>query len=149
MNAALKVFYGYDMKGINRKAFTLTEILIVLVVLSVTAGLAIPSYFSTIEQSRSNEALVNLNIIHMGEKIYRLNNGTFVAGGSLSALNTALNTDMSAVYYTTVSVTITGTTAYTATLTRNTVSGGAGTKWFRYTYADGDAAPTLTQGGAY
>ena len=136
------------MKLRNDRAFTLTEIMVVLVIIAVVAGLAVPGYFRTVEQSRSNEALTNLNIIHMGEKIYRLNNGVFASGASIATLNTSLNTDMSATFYTTVSVTITATT-YTARLTRNAVSGGAGTKWFQYDFTSGNAAPVLTEGGAY
>ena len=137
------------MRLCKNKAFTLTEIIIVLAIIAIVVGLAVPGYFRTVEQSRSNEARTNLNIIHMGEKIYRINNGVFVAGAAINALNTSLNTDMSATFYDTVSVTINGGTSYTARLTRNTTSGGAGTKWFQYDFTNGNAAPVLTEGGAY
>ncbi len=135
----------------KKNAFTLTEIMVVLVIIAIIAGLAVPGYFRTVEQSRSNEALSNLNIIHMGEKIYRLNSSpqTFWGPGTdVATINAALNTDMQANYYTTVSVTATPTT-YTAKFTRNATSGGAGTKWFQYSFTDGDAKPTPTEGGAY
>ena len=45
------------------KGFTLTEILVTTVILAVMAGMAMPVYTSTIEQSRSNEAKTNLSVI--------------------------------------------------------------------------------------
>jgi type IV pilus assembly protein PilE len=137
---------------INKRGFTLMEIIITIVILGVLAGLATPTYFKTIEQTRGNEALVNLGIVHMGEKLYRLNKGTYWDGGgatTIAAINTALDVDMSATYYTAVNVTAVGGTSYAATFTRNAVEGGAGTKWYRNDYTNGDAAPVKTEGGAF
>ena len=84
---------------------TLTEIMIVLVVLVVIAGLAIPNYRRTMEQARASEAETNLRIILMGEKLYRLNNGQFwgpsaaCAGTVCNAINTALNVDITSSFY--------------------------------------------------
>ena len=127
------------------------EVMIALVIIAILAALALPAYFRTVEQSRSNEAITNLNIVHMGEKIYRLNNNAFIIGGSVAALNTALNTDMSSTFYTgSVVAGATGiANSYVATFTRNNVSGGGGTKTFTYTFTNGDVAPVLTEGGAY
>ncbi len=139
----------------KKKGFTLAEIMTVLVIISVIAGLAVPGYFKTVEQSRSNEAITNLNIIHMGEKIYRLNNpaiGFWGPGNTdIATMNGALGTDMTANFYTTASITKTAT-SYTAKLTRNNASGGAGTKWFQFFYdtvANANNPPTQTEGGAY
>ena len=63
-----------------KRGFTLVEIMITTVILAVVAALAIPAYTATVEQSRINEALTTINIIHMGEKIYKLNNSTFWNG---------------------------------------------------------------------
>ena len=140
----------------EKTAFTLSEILIVLVILGVLTGLAVPAYFRTVEQSRSNEAITNLNIIHMGQKIYRLNNPTFWTPGgatNIAAVNAALNTDMSSTFYTTVSVTIGGVPpndTYTASLTRNNVSGGASSKSFTITYQNlTTGVPVPVEAGNY
>ena len=132
------------------RGFTMLELLVALAILAVMAGLAVPAYFQTVEQARSNEAKTNLNIIHMGEKLYYLNNNTYWGPGSttIAAANTALNTDMSATYYTTISVTG-AAGSYTAKFTRNAVAGGAGSKWFQYDYATNAAAPTAAEGGNY
>ena len=121
------------------------EVMIALVIIAVISGLAVPAYVKTVEQTRGNEALTNLNIIHMGEKIYRLNHGTFWGTGAtdIATINTNLSTDMSAVYYTTVSVTGAANN-YTAIFTR-----AGGTKTFQFAFTNGNAAPALTEGGAY
>ena len=110
------------------------ELMMVTVVLGVMAGIAVPAYQGTVELSRYNEAKVNLNIIHMCERLYYLNNNnTYWGPGSttLSAMNTALNSDMSANYFPTISVTKNATAGvgYIATLTRT-----GGGKSFTYDY---------------
>lgn len=136
------------------KGFTLMEVMVALVIVGVLAGLAVPGYFRTVEQARSNEARTNLNIIHMGERLYRLNNGVYWGPGNttIAATNTALSTEMSASYYDTVSITANGAVGYTARLTRNATMGGAGTKFFQYVYPSATAGktdPDLSEGGAY
>ena len=138
----------------RKKGFTLAEILVVVVVIGVVASLAVPSYFSTVEQSRSNEARTNLSIIHMGEKIYQLNNGVFwdppIKPPTVGTINTGLGVDISATYYTTFTFSNVTATTYTVTLTRNLVAGGKGLKTFTYTYNTA-ANPQLlpSEGGSY
>jgi prepilin-type N-terminal cleavage/methylation domain-containing protein len=107
-------------------AFTLIEVMITLVILGVLAGLALPMYNKTTEDARSNEARVNLQTIHYGEKVYRLNNNSFwpLAGTSktssanLAEINTALNIDLTTPQYYDITVTSSASTNYTATATR-------------------------------
>ncbi len=132
---------------IARKAFTLMEVMITLVVIGVIAGLAIPAYFTTVEQGRSNEARVNLTIIRMGEKVFASNNfgnywlpgNNLTVNGAAAAspppytngggVNSTLNTDLTTQFYDITS--ITGNNAANpktllVTLTRNNVQGGNG-----------------------
>ncbi len=127
------------------KGYTLTEIMIVVVILSVVAGLAMPSYFKTIEQSRINEAITTISIIHMAEKINKLNNNTFWDGGAnatIAAIDTALNVDISATYYDDIDFSGVSATGYTVRLTRNASEGG-NTAWY-YQYAWNDTTKALT-----
>lgn len=136
----------------GENGFTLTEIIIAVAILAVMAGMAVPGYFRTVEQSRANEAITNLSIIHMGQKIYRINNGTYWNGGAnatVAAINTALSVDIGATFYTDIDIAINGGVSYSARCTRNNVSGGAGTKWYQYDFANGAAAPVQTEGGAF
>ena len=130
----------------SNKAFTLTEILIVISIVGLIAGLGLPNFTKMIENARSNEARTNLSIIHTGQKIYSLNNGTFWNGGSnavIATINSTLNTDISAVYYTDFDFTLPTPSTYTCTATR---VGGSGSpaKWFRI-----NETGTITEGGNY
>ena len=135
--------------------FTLMEIVITVIIMGIIAGLAIPSYFSTMEQARTNEAKNNLNIIHMGQKLYFLANGGYWDPGGATTIgntNTALNVDMTSTYYDTISITGANCatpstcTTYTTRLTRNLIQGGDGTAWWQNVYNNGAAAPAQTNG---
>jgi type IV pilus assembly protein PilE len=110
----------------NCRAVTLMEVMIAVILMAVVAGLAIPSYRQTVERARANEATTNLNIILMGEKLYKIDNSTYLGGLSCTstgnptpcaAINTALNTDITAEFY---NVVIGGASAaaFTATASR-------------------------------
>ena len=129
------------------KGFTLTEIMITVVILAVIAGLAVPGYFNTVEQARMNEAETTLNIIHMGEKIYRLNQSTFWDGGanaSVAAIDAALNVDISTTYYSVIDFSGVNANGYTVRATRNATAGG-NTAWFiQYAWNDVTKVRTRT-----
>ncbi len=128
-----------SLKIFKKDGFTLMEILVTVAIISLLAGLAIPGYFRTVEVGRSNEARTNLSILHMGLKVYRLNNGTYAVTGGLTDVadaNTKLNLDMVSQNYDLSSFVPNGATGYTATFTRNTNNGGAGTKQITATYPD-------------
>ena len=128
-----------------KRGFTLVEIMITTVILAVVAALAIPAYTATVEQSRINEALTTINIIHMGEKIYKLNNSTFWNGGAnatIANIDNNLNVDISPTFYDDIDYSAVSATGYTVKVSRNATSGG-NTAWF-YQYVWDDTAKTLT-----
>ncbi len=94
------------------RGFTLTELTIVLVILGVIAGLAVPTYNASVEENRRQEAIVNLNAIWMGERIRNMNNpGTGfwdpVEGGAnvpVAAVNTNLGIDIAPQFYNITSI---------------------------------------------
>ena len=51
------------MRHANKKGFTLLEIIIVIIIVGVLASLALPRFFSTVEYSRSTEALASLTSV--------------------------------------------------------------------------------------
>ena len=128
----------------TKRGFTLVEIMITTIILAVVAGLAIPSYTATVEQSRINEALTTISIIHMGQKIYKLNNSTFWSGGAnatIANIDNNLNVDISPTFYDDIDFSAVSATGYTVRVTRNATSGG-NTGWF-YQYVWDDTAKTL------
>ena len=69
----------------RRIGFTLTEILIVVVIVGVLATLALPVLVKTLEKAKIGEATSNLNLIRTGQKIYFLEHGFF--SGDIPNLN--------------------------------------------------------------
>ncbi len=62
-----------DLRG-----FTLLEVLIVLVIVAVLAGLAVPAYQSAVEKSRSQEALLALGAVRESALRFYSINSTYV-----------------------------------------------------------------------
>ena len=120
------------MKRLRRsEGLTLLEILIVLVVLAVVAGLALPAYTTTVEKSRSQEALRNLaNVRESMIRFHSANNtysGASFAG--ISALdfnpNNAGTTGQNLHFSYTIGGL--GQATFTITALRNSADGGDGT----------------------
>jgi len=60
-----------------KRAFTLLEILMVVMIVTILAGLGMPQYFKTRERALGNEAIANLKLIAAAEKIYRMENNQY------------------------------------------------------------------------
>lgn len=133
----------------RQNGFSLIEVLLVMMVLGVVAGLALPNYMLSIEQSKSNEAKVNLYTIYSAQKQYLIDYGSYWNGGAAVAaatVNVNLNIAISPVYYNEngsgavgVYVVASGNT-FTAKLERV----GAATKTFTI-----DQAGAITESGSY
>ena len=86
----------------NKRGFTLLEVLIVIVILGVIAGLAIPIYAAQVERARAQEALMNLGALReSAQRFYSSYNSytpttpgtmTILANGGTAAA-TNLDTD--------------------------------------------------------
>ena len=62
---------------LKRKGYTLTEILVVLVIIVTLAALAWPNYMRIKESALNREAKASLALIRAAEKIYRLEQGFY------------------------------------------------------------------------
>ena len=58
------------MKRINRKGFTLVELLVVLVILVVIMSIAIPSVTSSIERSKQKQKDSKIELIESAAELY-------------------------------------------------------------------------------
>ncbi len=91
--------------------------MMVIVILGILAAISIPTYYSTIENSREAEAKNNLNIIYMAQKIHKLNNGTYWSPGHANTMseetdipnmNDKLNIDIPPPQYFELSIAVVG-----------------------------------------
>ncbi len=88
----------FNSSFIKRKfAFTLTELLIVVIIIGVLATLALPMLVKTIEKAKVGEAISNLNLVRTGQKIYFLETGEF--SDNLTRLNVEDPNDASSRYF--------------------------------------------------
>lgn len=65
------MFYKKD------RGVTLTEILVVIVIIAILAALALPQFTASRERALSREAKANLKLISVAEKIYRMREGFY------------------------------------------------------------------------
>ncbi|MBU1887971.1 MAG: type II secretion system GspH family protein [Candidatus Omnitrophica bacterium] len=110
-------------KKMFNTGFTLTELLIVVVILGILATLALPMLVKTIEKAKVGEATSNLNLIRTGQKIYFLEYSTFWP--DITQLNIENPNEASSRYfeYTSSSAGDSLSSDFTATATRG--GGGA------------------------
>ena len=94
----------------NRKGFTLVEVLIVAIIIGVLAAIGIPQFSTSIEKSKGAEARAGLGDIQTGEKLYYVENDKY------TAVTSELDISLSPKYWS-FSV-ATGAGTYTATATR-------------------------------
>lgn len=76
------------------RAFTLLELLVVLIIVGILAGLAIPNYTKTRERALNREAQTALSLIQAGERIYSLRVGSYIACANTDATNTNLKLNL-------------------------------------------------------
>ena len=72
----------------NKRGFTLIELIIVIIVIGILAMVAIPQYLRATERARIGKGINALGLISKAEKMYRAQNDTYIAANN-SALNDA------------------------------------------------------------
>jgi len=97
----------------NRKGFTLVEVLIVVIIIGILAAIGIPQFADSIEKAKSGEAKAGLGHVQTGEKIY------FAEHEMYTTVPGDLDISLSEKYWA-FSITVgTNSLTYTATATRS------------------------------
>jgi len=110
----------------NKSGFTLLEIIIVIIIVGVLASLALPRFFSTVEYSRSTEALASITAVRQAmERCYLQRNGSYANCNAFTALDLQDPATSPNAHFT-YGISGTSATGYTLTATRNTLDGGDG-----------------------
>jgi type IV pilus assembly protein PilE len=104
-----------------KRGFSLIELLIVVAVIGVLAGIAIPRFMMTTAKSKQAEAKGILKQIYIGQRIYHQQYNTYTAngqsasaGGSFIALDVEVMVSARYTY-----VIVADSTSFTATATAN------------------------------
>ncbi|MBI5872791.1 MAG: prepilin-type N-terminal cleavage/methylation domain-containing protein [Candidatus Omnitrophica bacterium] len=105
----------------NRNAFSLVEIMVVVIVIGILAGISIPRYSKFVERGRSAEARNILGNIRSAELAYLTEYDIYT--NSLTSLQIAAPTACNASFYFSYGI-VNGSGTFTATANRCT--GGAG-----------------------
>lgn len=109
----------------DKKGFTLLELIIVIVIVGVLAGIAFPQFFRVVENSRVAEARIAVGAIRQGiERCYLMNSGSYATCSTFPVLSledpgTTPNSHF------TYAISGTVISAFTVTSTRNTRDGGS------------------------
>lgn len=74
----------------NRKGFTLLEIMITLIIVGVLATLGLANYQLVIENTHDKRAQSDLRLIRNAERIYRMEGGAYVTCPTILAVNNNL-----------------------------------------------------------
>lgn len=59
-----------SMKKNNYSAFTIMELMLVVIIIGLIAGFAIPNYNKSVERAYEQDAIMQLSTIHAAEQIY-------------------------------------------------------------------------------
>ncbi len=84
---------------INKEAFSLVEIVVVMIILGVLAAVAVPNYMVGLSRTYARDALDNLLAIQSAQSIYKQANGSYYSdtdtNDHTSDINTGLQLNMS------------------------------------------------------
>ena len=133
----------------RKKGFTLLELLVVIIIISILASIAMPQYTATIEKARSGEAMINIGAIRVALDRYWYQNGVLPANNNFLALDIDDPNNITNRLYV-YSFVNNGTTAavrkYTVTATR-VGSTNTWVKWMQTDNLTGKITRSLNLGG--
>ncbi len=113
------------MKLNKNSGFTLLEIIIVIIIVGVLASLALPRFFSTVEFSRSTEALNAIGVVRKSvERCGMIADDVTGCGDTDFGEIDIDDPGLSSGAHFTYTIAITGSNTYQVIAQRNTVDGG-------------------------
>lgn len=132
-------------KSKKSKGFTLLEILVVLVILGVVAGLAIPVYTANVQRSYQQEAIYAMGSARSSLMRYYAQSNSSYSGATLTNIDYNPNTVTAGqILHFAYTLPAPAANSFTLTSTRNTSHGGDGTSTITI-----DQGGTIAKGGVF
>ena len=69
--------WDISMKKNEYKAFTIMELLLVIIIIGIMVGFAIPNYNRSVERAYEQDAIMQLSAIHAAEQVYYAKEGAY------------------------------------------------------------------------
>ena len=112
-----------------KKAFTMMEIMTVVIIIGVIAVFAIPNFTKTMESSYQQDAVTQLTAIHAAQEVYKAqNSGKYWPPDGSSYDLTAINSNLGlSIMANGMTYACTGTNGSTYSCTGNRISGSSST----------------------
>lgn len=66
-------------KPYSLTGFTLVELIVVVIIIAIVSAIAVPNYAKAKEKAMGKEALANLKIMAAAERIYKMEQGAYIA----------------------------------------------------------------------
>ena len=76
---------------LNKKGFTMVELLVVLVIVGILAAVAVPIYLQNVQRARAAEAIATMGLLRQAERDYQLNSNNYFDIASTSAVGNIQN----------------------------------------------------------
>ncbi|MCM8782230.1 MAG: prepilin-type N-terminal cleavage/methylation domain-containing protein [Candidatus Omnitrophica bacterium] len=84
----------------KKKAFTMLELLITVIVIGILATIAIPNFSKMVDKAKEEQAITYLRLIRSGEKIYYAGNSTYIACADAGEIKSNLGVEVTEQNYT-------------------------------------------------
>ncbi len=70
---------------LNRRGYTLIELVVVVLIIGILASFGIPQYLRTVETSKADDAVSTINMIGTTNKMFALDHGGYYAYGQFTS----------------------------------------------------------------
>jgi prepilin-type N-terminal cleavage/methylation domain-containing protein len=115
---------------LNRRAVTLMEILIVVIIVGILVTMSMPLFEKTKERGLDKEAITNLRLVQSAERIYAMETGTYLSCGNTDCINDNMRLSIPAGANPNWTYTVnTAGSAFTIRATRNNPPAGWARQW--------------------
>lgn len=130
----------------RQRGFTLIELMIVVLVIAVLAGIALSGYQKQVRKSRRAEARQAVSDIGMRQEKYRSNNSTYGTCDQVTSPSTCSSFNLTLTYYT---VAVSGNTASAYTITATPKGDQANDSCGTLTWAQSAGVVTKSPSGCW